>query len=62
MENGTVAMAHRDQPSLENPGISDSGRSVYTSFGLEGVNNGLNGDSREDLLATLLNWRWTSRP
>ena len=41
LEDGGVAMAHRDQPSLERPGTSYKGRSIYTSFGLEGVNNGL---------------------
>jgi len=56
MEDGIVAMAHRDQPSLERPGISYPGRSVYTSFGLEGVNNDLGSTTREDLLDTFFNW------
>ena len=56
MEDGVVAMAHRAQPSLENPGIAYYGRSIYTSFGLEGVNNGLGSTSREELLGTLLDW------
>jgi subtilisin family serine protease len=59
MEDGGVAMAHRDQPSLERPGISYLGRSVYTSFGLEGVNNGIEGrTSREELLGRFLEWGW----
>jgi len=56
MESGIVAVAHRDQPSLENPGIAYFGRSIYTSFGLEGVNNGLDGVSREDLLGAFFDW------
>jgi subtilisin family serine protease len=59
IEDGGVAMAHRDQPSLERPGISYLGRSIYTSFGLEGVNNGLEGrTSREELLGRFLEWGW----
>jgi hypothetical protein len=55
-EQGTVAMAHRDQPVLENPGLAYMGRSIYTTFGLEGVNNGTNSASREDLLAAFVTW------
>jgi len=52
-QDGVVAMAHRDQPTLEIPGISYFGRSIYTSFGLEGVN----GESaRANLLQTFFNW------
>jgi len=58
IEDGVVAMAHRDQPSLERPGISYNGRSIYTSFGLEGVNNGFLSTSREDLLGMFLDWSW----
>ncbi len=56
IEDGVVAMAHREQPTLENPGVSYDGRSVYTSFGLEGVNNGLGTTTREELLGALLDW------
>jgi hypothetical protein len=57
LQDGTVAMSHRDQPILEKPGISYLGRSVYTTFGLEGVNNGLAGrTTREQLLTALMNW------
>ncbi|MGB0384025.1 MAG: S8 family serine peptidase [Ardenticatenaceae bacterium] len=54
LTDGVVGMAHRDQPSLEHPGIAYFGRSIYTSFGLEGVNNGGNSTSREMLLGTFL--------
>ena len=58
-EDGGVAMAHRDQPSLERPGTSYMGRSIYTSFGLEGVNNGIPGAvTREELLGLFLEWAW----
>jgi len=53
---GTVGMAHRQQPTLELPGISYFGRSIYTTFGLEGVNNGGSGISREDLMSAMLDW------
>lgn len=58
--NGTVALAHRDQPSLERPGIDYRGRSVYTTFGLEGMNNH-NPDAltRAELLGTALSWAWS---
>jgi len=56
LADGTVAMAHRAQPSLEYPGFSYFGRSIYTTFGLEGVNNSPGRTSREDLLAAFLDW------
>lgn len=56
IEDGVTAVAHRAQPFLERPGISYFGRSIYTTFGLEGVNNGLGGTSREALLRAFLNW------
>jgi len=56
MDQGIVAMAHREQPSLENPGTSYKGRSIYTSFGLEGVNNSRSTVSRSDLLKGFLFW------
>ncbi|MBN2025134.1 MAG: PKD domain-containing protein, partial [Actinobacteria bacterium] len=43
-------MFHRDQPSLERPGISYLGRSIYATFGLEGVNDGLETTERAELL------------
>lgn len=55
-EDGVVAMAHRAQPTLEYPGMSYYGRSIYTTFGLEGVNNGLGTTSRAELLGAMLDW------
>lgn len=55
-DDGVVAMAHREQPSLEVPGVSYYGRSIYTTFGLEGVNNGLGTTSREELLGLFMDW------
>jgi hypothetical protein len=37
-ELGIVGMAKDDQPSLERPGTTYSGRSIYLTFGLEGIN------------------------
>jgi subtilisin family serine protease/DNA/RNA endonuclease YhcR with UshA esterase domain len=51
--DGIVAMSHRDQPTLETPGITYFGRSIYTSFGLEGVNGE---DARAGLLQTFMDW------
>jgi hypothetical protein len=56
VEDGIVAVAHRDQPSLEAPGVAYLGRTIYTSFGLEGVNNVPGATSREELLQTFLDW------
>jgi subtilisin family serine protease len=57
LEDGNVSMSHRDQPTLERPGISYLGRTIYTSFGLEGVNSNFVGFStRADVLGTFLNW------
>ncbi len=53
-EDGIIAMLHRDQPSLERPGISTNARTIYTTFGLEGVNNGT-GTDRADLLGLFMN-------
>ncbi len=57
LEEGVVGIARRDQPSLERPGVSYLGGSIYTTFGLEGVNNN-NSDAltREQLLDAFLNW------
>ncbi|HFD39999.1 MAG TPA: CHRD domain-containing protein, partial [Anaerolineae bacterium] len=56
IEDGTTAIAHRDQPSLERPGISYYGRSIYTTFGLEGINNGFPSTTREELLGLFFDW------
>ena len=55
--SGYVALASRDSVSLERPGTSYSGRSIYTSFGLEGMNES-EGASRADLLGAFLAWTW----
>ncbi len=57
-EHGVVAMAHRDQPTLERSGISYFGRSIYTAFGLEGVNNDVGATDRETLFDRILKWAW----
>ncbi|MBX3053933.1 MAG: S8 family serine peptidase [Caldilineaceae bacterium] len=56
VEDGTVAVAHRDQPTLERPGTAGQGATVFTAFGLEGVNNGVGTTSRETLLKTFWNY------
>lgn len=62
--DGTVALAYRAQPSLENPGITYSGRTVYAGFGLEGMNNSFNSTleitptTRSELLGAFLDWSW----
>ncbi len=53
VEDGIVAMMRREQPSLENPGVSSNVRSIYTTFGLESVNNGT-GVSRAALLGAFM--------
>jgi subtilisin family serine protease len=56
-DSSIVAVARRNQPSLENPGIDFLGRMVFLGFGLEGVNDGLPGQtSRSELLSVLLDW------
>ncbi len=57
--DGVVGTSNRMQPSFERPNITYRGRSIYTSFGLEGVNNSESDlIKREDLLKTFLNWAW----
>lgn len=62
--DGTVALAYRAQPSLENPGITYSGRTIYAGFGLEGMNNNFNPTlaitptTRSALLGAFLDWSW----
>ena len=53
VEDGIVAMYRRDQPSLERPGLSSNVRTIYTTFGLEGVNDGIAVD-RSALLGLFL--------
>jgi hypothetical protein len=58
LDDGAVGMAHREQPTLEKPGVAYDGRSIYTGFGLEGVNNTSDYATREDLLQQALEWGW----
>ncbi|MBA2390938.1 MAG: S8 family serine peptidase [Geodermatophilaceae bacterium] len=58
VDEGIVAMAHRDQPTLETPGKSYLGRSMYFAFGLEGVNNDTGFTTREELLDRSLMFGW----
>ena len=55
---GTVALANRDQPTLERPGRTFNGNALYFTFGLEGVNNDTGFNTREDLLGSALHWAW----
>ncbi len=63
--DGTVALVHRDQPSLERPGIDYRGRSVYAAFGLEGMSNAFNATlgitptTRSELLGLFFDWAWS---
>jgi subtilisin family serine protease len=56
VRDGIVSIANRVQPSLEAPGVAYTGRTIYTTFGLEGVNNVPGATSREELLRTFFNW------
>jgi hypothetical protein len=58
VDAGTVGMAHRQQPTLEKPGVSYRGRSIYTTFGLEGVTNNTGFTTRATLLKRALDWMW----
>ena len=59
---GAVALANRQQPSLEVPGTTYAGRSIYTSFGLEGMSEvlnpvyGITPTQRSALVSTFLTW------
>ncbi len=53
---GIVAIGHRNQPTLENPGVAYLGRAVYTSVGLEGVNSSAFTTPRAGLLSTFWNY------
>ena len=58
VDQGTVALANRDQPTLERPGRMFNGNALYFTFGLEGVNNDTGYNTREDLLGSALDWAW----
>jgi subtilisin family serine protease len=55
-QQGVTAMSHRDQPTLERPGISYLGRTIYTTFGLEGVNDTTDSITRTALINLFLDW------
>lgn len=55
-DEGVVAMSNRDQPTLEYPAVSFDGKAIYTTFGLEGVNNGVGSVSRWQLLGAMFAW------
>lgn len=63
--DGTVAIAHRQQPSLSVPGITYQGRSIYTTFGLESVGTSamssltLTPTTGPEMLAYFLDWGWS---
>jgi subtilisin family serine protease len=59
--NGTVAVAHRDQPTLELPDLTYLGRAFYATFGLEGmdvvtVTDELTTTSPVELLSAVFDW------
>lgn len=54
IENGVVAMLHRDNISFDNPYSAFDGRSIYTAFGLEGINNLSGTTSRAELMKILI--------
>ena len=41
---------------MNDPGRSYLGQSIYTSFGLEGVNNGVGATTRQELMLTFVKW------
>lgn len=55
-QGGVVAVANRDQPSLERPEITWLGRSMHFAFGLEGVNEDTGFSSKSELLLLSLGW------
>jgi len=58
VEDGYVALGHRDFPTLERSGVSYLGKSMYFTFGLEGVNDDTGFNTRADLLGSALAWAW----
>ena len=53
---GIVAQANRFQPRLGIPEPPSAIRTIYTSFGLEGINDQSHRTSRSKLLGIFLNW------
>ena len=60
VQNGTVALSHRDQPQLEAPQLPYAGKAFYASFGLEGMGVGTNGvvtpTTPAELLGRVFTW------
>ncbi|MCZ7568111.1 MAG: S8 family serine peptidase [Ardenticatenaceae bacterium] len=56
VEDGYIALGHRDQPTLERPGTTLAGRALYFTLGLEGINSDTGYNTRGDLLGTALDW------
>jgi hypothetical protein len=54
LAGGAVALHHRQQVSLERPGISYLGASVAFGFGLEGVNDDTGSSTRAELLGATI--------
>ncbi len=56
VQDGYVASARADSPTLERPQVRYDYRSLYLSFGFEGINNDTGYTTREVLMGELLNW------
>ena len=54
--DGYVASARADSPTLERPQTRYDYRTIYLSFGFEGINNDTGYTTREELMDELLNW------
>jgi uncharacterized repeat protein (TIGR01451 family) len=53
---GYVASSRADGPTLEQPVMDFDYRTIYLSFGFEGINNDTGFTTREELMGGLLNW------
>jgi subtilisin family serine protease len=58
--NGYVLKVKRVLPSLEIPGVNNTGRVVSASFGLEGMKTDNGGLARENLIKYILAWAFDS--
>jgi hypothetical protein len=56
--SGTTGIGHSDQPMLEKPGRAYYGRTLYFTFGMEGVNDDTGLTTRAELLQRSLDWLW----
>jgi PKD repeat protein len=55
-QNGYVAVAHSEEPSLERPNTTFAGRALYFAFGLEGVNDDTGYNTKSELLGRAADW------